>query len=182
MSTAPFALTPEPIAGNSLTQYLRSMTNSLGSSGAATFGAGQGTVTAGVDALQAPLQYYQSILSGNKPQMESAIAPEKSDILANYRAKRRKLASGVRGGGTNSAVAGSEFAEAGDVASLLQKLRPQAAAGEADVASKEAGIGVEESQLGNQQLFQALAGILSERGQDQDIGAFLSESALSALF
>jgi hypothetical protein len=63
-------------------------------------------------------------------------------------------------------VAQSEFSQAGDVASLLQKLRPQAAEGASQVAGKVLQAGVEESQIGSAQLFQALQGILSERGQD----------------
>jgi hypothetical protein len=173
---ASFALSPEPVSGNSLTKYLRSITNSLGSSGASTFGTGQGTVQQGVQGLDSSLSYYTDILSGNKSAMEAATAPEKSDILSQYRARRRKLASGARGGGTNEAVASSEFSQAGDVASLLQKLRPQAAQGAASVSGKLADLGISESELGNQQLFQTLASILGERGQDVS----QQESELSA--
>ena len=188
--TSPMPLAPEQTTGqDSLTTYLRSLTNSLGTSGSNVFTQGQGTVQAGVAGLQWPMNYYSSILSGNKAEMESAIAPEKSDILSQYRARRRQLAKGQRGGGTNEAVASSEFAEAGDISALLQKLRPQAAAGEAQVAGQVAGLGIEESRLGNEQLFQALAGLLSRRGQNTstdnaNIGALTSglESVFSAIF
>jgi len=185
MSTQAFSLAPEPISGDSLTQYLRSLTDSLGSSGGSTFQAGQNIFQQGVQSFAAPLQYYQDILSGDKSKMEAATATEKSDILSQYRARRRQQASGPRGGGTNAAVASSEYAEAGDVAGLLGKLRPQAAAGEAGIASEIAGLGAKESALGNEQLFQALSGLMSRRGQnvsqDQSNLGFLS-SGLQAVF
>jgi hypothetical protein len=166
MSTNAFSLAPEPISGDSLTQYLRSMTNSLGAAGSQTFGQGQNILAQGLQGLKAPMSYYSDILSGNKAEMESAIAPEKSDILSQYRARRKQLAAGQRGGGTNEAVAESEFKQAGDVAALLQKLRPQAAAGEAQIAREVAGLGIQESHMGDEQLFQALGGLLARRGQN----------------
>ena len=119
---------------------------------------GQGDYQQGLSDFGPALDYWNSILSGNKAQMENAIAPEKDDILSQYRAKRKQLAaSGSRSGGTNEAVAQSEFSQAGDVASLLQKLRPQAAKESSDIAGKLAQLGLSESGIGNDQMFQALA-------------------------
>ena len=129
---------------------------------------GQGDYQQGLSDFGPALDYWNSILSGNKAQMENAIAPEKDDILSQYRAKRKQLAaSGSRSGGTNEAVAQSEFSQAGDVASLLQKLRPQAAAGEADIAGKIAQLGLGESEMGSQQWMAALQAAVTQRGQDK---------------
>ena len=128
MSPSPLATQPTTGQG-SLTNYLQSMTNLLGTQGQQTFSSGQQQYGAGVQDFGPSMQYWQNILSGNKAEMESSIAPEKEGILDRYRAARKKIAqTGQRGGGTNEAVAQSEFSQAGDTAKLLQELRPQAAA------------------------------------------------------
>lgn len=169
MGSGAFPLSPEPISGNSMTSYLRSLTNAFGQQGQQILGSGQGTLAQGLQDFQQPLQYYQDILSGNKSSMESAIAPEKASVLSKYRAARKSIqANNGRSGGTNEAVASSEFSQAGDIAGLLQKLRPQAAKGEADIASQIGSLGIEESGLGASESFQALSSLLTERGQDMN--------------
>jgi hypothetical protein len=164
---SPSPLATEPVTGNSLTQYLRSMTNLFGTQGEQTFSSGQQQYQAGLQDFGPSMQYWQNILSGNKAEMESAIAPEKEGILERYRAARKKISqTGARGGGTNEAVAQSEFSQAGDTAKLLQQLRPQAAQQSAQIASQVANLGLNESNLGLTSLTAALQGILSERGQD----------------
>jgi hypothetical protein len=151
-------ISTEPLTGDSLSQYFKSMTNVLGQGGQETFNTGQRGYAAGVQDFGPALDYWNSILSGNKSQMETSIAPEKNDILSQYRAKRKQLAAtGSRSGGTNESVAQSEFSQAGDIASLLQKLRPQAAQQSSDIAGKLAQLGLSESGIGNDQMFQALA-------------------------
>jgi hypothetical protein len=142
--------------------------------GSANFGVGQAYLNEGMRDFSGPMEYFSQILSGNKSQMESAIAPEKNDILSQYRAKRKQLAaSGSRSGGTNEAVAQSEFSQAGDVASLLQKLRPQAAAGESDIAGKIAQLGLSESEIGSQQWLASLQAAVGIRGQDFSLAGAL---------
>ena len=146
-------------SANELTQYLQGM-------GSANFGVGQAYLSEGMRDFSGPMDYFSQILSGNKSQMESAIAPEKNDILSQYRAKRKQLAaSGSRSGGTNEAVAQSEFSQAGDVASLLQKLRPQAAQQSSAIAGQITDAGLKESDMGMQALAQMLQAGVTERGQ-----------------
>jgi len=190
-------LAPEGIdsSQDSLTQYMRSLTNMLGQQGQATFGQGQQGYGAGqktlegaiptlkqsLQGLAAPEQYYQNLLSGDKAAMESAVAPETSSILDQYRGKRSQMAKlGPRGGGTNEAIAGSQFGQAGDVAKVLQTVRPQAAQGAqgvsqaratigkgiADVGATQGELGLKESGQGLQQLSDALQGLLQRRGQN----------------
>ena len=142
------------------------LTQELQSGGGQTFGSGQDIFKQGLTDFGPSMKYFQDILSGNKSEMEAATGAEKSDILSQYRARRRQLARGQRGGGTNEAVASSEFSQAGDVAALIQKLRPEAAKGSAEIAGQVAGLGLKESELGQQQMFQALSGYLAARGQD----------------
>lgn len=170
MSPSPLATQPTTGQG-SLTNYLQSMTNLLGTQGQQTFSSGQQQYGAGLQDFGPSMQYWQNILSGNKAEMESSIAPEKEGILDRYRAARKKIAqTGQRGGGTNEAVAQSEFSQAGDTAKLLQQLRPQAAAASGQEAGQIAGLGLQESGLGLQQTFAALDAILTQRGQNVQQG------------
>jgi hypothetical protein len=203
---APGTLAPEGLdrGQDSLTQFLRSMTNLLGQQGQQTFAQGQKTAGTGegvlksslpalrqsLQGLASPEQYYQNILSGDKAAMEQAVAPETSSILDQYRGKRAQMAKlGPRGGGTAEAVAGSQFGQAGDVAKVLQTARPQAAQGAQQVAGQRAqtggaiaGVGAQLGQLGlgesgqgMQQLAQTLQGLLARRGQDMGPGSISSQ-------
>jgi hypothetical protein len=195
-------LAPEGIdkGQDSLTQYMRSLTNLAGqqgqqgvTEGRATARTGQNIVTSGLpvmrqalQGLAGPEQYYQSLLGGNKAEMESAVAPETSSILDQYRGKRNQMAKlGPRSGGTGEAVAGSQFGQAADVAKVLQSVRPMAAQGAQQVASARSGIGqgiagmgaqlgqlgLGESGQGIQQLQQALQGLMQRREQNMGIGS-----------
>ncbi len=195
-------LAPEGInkSQDSLTQYLRSLTNMLGGGGKADVAEGRGTARTGegvlkaglpamsqaLQGLAAPEQYYRSLLGGDKAAMESAVAPETSSILDQYRGKRSQMAKlGPRSGGTGEAIAGSQFGQIGDVSKVLQSVRPQAAKGATDVAGARAGIGqgigqmgaqlaqlgLGESGQGLQQLLGALQGLMQRREQDMGIGS-----------
>lgn len=157
------------------------LTNYLSQLGSGSFISGTQTFDVGLSAFGPAQNYWNDILSGNKAAMETAIAPEKQDILSQYRARRRQLAAGPRGGGTNQAVAESEFAQAGDVASLLQKLRPQAAKETTDIASRISQLGLGESEQGMQQLLAALSAAVGIRGQDFSLGGQLATSVINAL-
>jgi hypothetical protein len=156
-----------PTTGNSMTQFLQSLQSALTTSGSQAFGTGQTAFGAGLQDFQPAQQYWQDILSGNKSEMESAIAPEKSSILDQYRAKRRSRAQlASRSGGTNEAETAAGYSEAGDVSKLLQTLRPQAAKESSDIAGKIASLGLSESGIGNEQIFQALSAALTQRSQN----------------
>ena len=185
---------------DSLTQALRSLTNLLGAGGPKDIAEGRNATRTGQNilasglpvqrqalaGLASPEQYYQRLLSGDKAEMEAAVAPETTSILDQYRGKRKQMAGlGSRSGGTNEAVAGSNFGQAADVAKVLQSARPQAAQGAQQVAGAQAGIGqgisgtgaqlgqlgLSESSQGLQQLQAALQGLLQRREQNMGIGS-----------
>jgi hypothetical protein len=158
---------PPATGGNSATNFLQSLEGVLSNQGQGTFGQGQANYSAGVQDFAPAQDYWQSILSGNKAEMESAIAPEKSDILSQYRARRKQLAAtGARSGGTNEATAQSEYSQAGDVAKLLQRLRPQAAEESAGIAGELAKLGLGETAAGAGETQTALNAALAQRGQN----------------
>jgi hypothetical protein len=105
--------------------------------------------------IQAPMDYYAKLLSGDKAAMAEAIAPEAQRIGSNY-AMASNTARTVmpRGGYASTTMANLPFRQAGEINTLLQTLRPGAAA-----AMGTLGLGA--GQLGSQagsNMIQALAG------------------------
>ena len=182
---ASYGIAAPPTTGNSMTAFLQSGEGALSKGGQATFGQGQQEFGQGIQDFGPALNYWNDILSGDKSKMEQAIAPEKEDILSQYRARRRNMAKlSSRSGGTNEAMASSEFSEAGDVSSLLQKLRPQAAKESSAIAGEIAKLGLGESQMGLSAINDSISAALSQRGQNvqqqgQEFG--LAESLITAL-
>jgi hypothetical protein len=160
------AVNTNPYYSSGKTPDLSQAKVQLTAAGNQSFGSGQQTYNQGLQDFGPALDYWNSILSGNKAEMESAIAPEKNDILSQYRAKRKQMAAtGSRSGGTNEAVAQSEFSQAGDVAGLMQKLRPQAAQQSSAIAGQITDAGLKESDMGMQAIAQMLQAGVTERGQ-----------------
>lgn len=64
--------------------------------------AAKNLVSTGADAISQSLGYYSKLLSGNRPAMQQAIAPEANAALAQSDAQKRQLAATgtARGGGT----------------------------------------------------------------------------------
>jgi hypothetical protein len=177
--------TPPGTGGNTMTNFLQSLQGVLSNQGQSVTQSGQQIFGQGVQDFAPAQSYWNSILSGNKSEMESAIAPEKADILSQYRARRKQLAAtGARSGGTNEATAESEYSQAGEIAKLLQQLRPQAAKESAGIAGEKAKLGLAESGFGLESTSAGLNAALAQRGQNvqqqgQEFG--LTETLLSAL-
>src|SRR5947208_1730502 len=73
-------------------------------------------------------KYYEGILSGDRQKALETVAPEAGSILSAYdTAKRAASEFSPRGGGRNAALQELPYRESGDITSLLQKVRPEAA-------------------------------------------------------
>jgi hypothetical protein len=105
------------------------------------FGLNQATSTASAasSALQGPQAYWASILSGNRPAMQQAVAPETNAVNAAGDAQRRQQeAMGTaRGGGTASANQTAETGRMAQIDNLLMQARPEAAKESARVGETE---------------------------------------------
>jgi len=182
MFPSPFLPQPNPKGDQSpLVDALTSINNFLPNQGLnfqtlgqQAFQTGEAGLAEGMAAYGPALSYYSKILSGSPGEMESAVAPEKASILDQYRAARKKRANlAPRSGGTNEATAQADYDQAGQVAALLQKLRPQAAqgtmeaaAGIGDIATKQAQLGLAESGQGQADIFNTIQALLAQRGQN----------------
>ena len=85
--------------------------------------------------IQAPMDYYSKLLSGDKAAMAEAIAPEAQRIGSNYAMAANSARSNMaRGGYASSTLANLPFKQAGETNTLLQLLRPNAAAAMGNLA------------------------------------------------
>ena len=85
--------------------------------------------------IQAPMDYYAKLLSGDKAAMAEAIAPEAQRIGSNYAMAANSARSNMaRGGYASSTLANLPFKQAGETNTLLQTLRPNAAAAMGNLA------------------------------------------------
>jgi hypothetical protein len=189
------AFSPEPIAGNSLTQYLRSLNNSLAPQSEQYQNVGQGLVGASLPGFQAAgdtsqkalstlqpsVDYWTKILSGDEKTQLQAIAPQVQQIEAGYAGALAGASKNMaRGGYASTIQANLPFQQAQDVSNVLAKLQPAAAqalvqaaqsqGSIAEVQSRIAGtlaqLGLSETQLGQQIMQTLLQSLLAGRGQD----------------
>ena len=164
-------LTPEPIQGNSLTQYLRSLTNYGGNTGSSLLSSGTGMTGQAAD-------YWSGILSGNPTALASAMQPEITAASQQYNAARQQANTfAPSGGGRSSLMAQLPFQQAGTVSNIIAQARPQA-------AQQLANLGLGTAGLGGNLLGLTLNSILGERGQDmqqQNANMGFLTSGLSSL-
>lgn len=82
----------------------------------------------GMPAAQQPINYWSSILSGDRSKMASAMGPELSRIGEGYQqAGQTSTALMPRGGPTPDFLAQQPYNQQRDVSTLFQQFRPQAA-------------------------------------------------------
>jgi hypothetical protein len=114
---------------------------------AATYGLTQAqqTIPQATSALQAPLNFFQSLLSGNRNEIMSALSPSISTLSSEYDTGRKTAQEfAPRGGGRAAALEEEPFQEASQIESLVQGAQTEGAQGVASIASELADIGLGE--------------------------------------
>ena len=151
-------LAPQPVNGanDSLTAFFRSLTNLTGQTGvnqvnqgAATIGQGLQTVgtglgdqATGMQTLQAPIDFYTKLLSGDPATMTQALAPTASLISQQYEGAKSATGTGLPSGGFRStAMAGLPFAQASKVGDAALGLQSEAAKQLGTLGGEQATIG-----------------------------------------
>ena len=90
----------------------------------------------GQPAVQQPLNYWASILSGDRSRMTSAMGPELSRIGEGYQQAGQTLAAlNPRGGPTPDFLSQQPYNQQRDVSTMFQQARPQAAQQSASTGS-----------------------------------------------
>ncbi len=182
--TSSGGLAPEPVSGDSLTQFIRAFSNYLQNQGQGTFNYGQqltgqgaqGFQTAG-ETLQPSVDYWTKLLSGDPSVTSAAVAPSAGVISKQYDAASRAAATSLPRGGFSAGLQASlPFQKASQIGGLVQNLQPLAAQGlqqsaglQGSLAQGLGGLGLGTSQLGSGLLDLAGNTQLTRRGQNYGV-------------
>jgi hypothetical protein len=117
--------------------------------------------------------YYSGILSGNKADIMSQLAPEISTIQGQDKQAAKNIAEFTpQGGGQTAELSELPFTQSGQITNLMSQAQQQAAQGLAGLAGAQGQLGLgESSQAGNflglneQALQSAMAGLLGKQQQ-----------------
>lgn len=194
-STAPGQIAYQGISPSqdSATQFFRSLTNKDALDGSVSQTKGIGGVDDSSHHLQKVLDYYTSLLGGNRDEVSSAIGPEADQIGTQFDNIRKMVSQGgSRGGGSASTLSTLNQQQTAQITDLINKSRRGAASGLQSAAGQEANTGFNQQTLGQAQQDRALQaelaklGInLGERGQNMklagELGSSLGSSAITAL-
>lgn len=140
---------------------------------------GRNLIGMGTQAVQKPLDYWGSILSGNRGMMTSALAPEISQIGQGYSQANKTSAALMPRGGPSAEVQGQmPFQQQRDVSSLFQQARPAAAGALGNLGGSILGQGA------NALYASTAAGrdILTQQQQMQDANRLRGSSIGAGLF
>lgn len=181
-------LTPQPISGDSLTQYWRSLTNQMGNTGGQFLSAGVPTTNTGIgyagqgmdtfgkalSTLDPSVSYWNAILSGDPKALTAATAPTANALSSIYSGATNTASMDTPAGGYRSAsLAALPQSYASQVGNYLLNLQPTAANALNTIAGTQAGIGAGQGQLG--------LGV-GQLGLGQSgLGANIQQSALASL-
>lgn len=126
---------------------------------------GQQNVTSASSNLSQAANYESGILSGNRDTVLATEAPEISSLLSSYDSARKASAQlAPRGGGRSSYLNELPYKEAGDVNSLIQKARPEAAKALTQTANAQALLGESEQSLAGSDINSSLNFLLGKAG------------------
>lgn len=139
---------------------------------------GIGATRGAMERLNPVIDYWSRLLSGNRGEMTSVLAPELNQIADNYRAAQMASANLTpRGGGRASLMQALPFQQARDVSTLLQTLRPQAAQGLGQTVGQLGGLAGQIGSLGSG-LMSGGSNLLSSANQSLLAGTTAGRSIL----
>lgn len=121
----------------------------------------------GSEALDPVLNYLKGILGDNPAAILDATRGDRGRVIDQYDTARKTIASfGPRGGGTNAALAGSQFDEAQSLADLTSDKRSEAVALSSQLGTALEGLGLSADQLASSDLNSVLNAVLAREGFD----------------
>jgi hypothetical protein len=159
-------LATEPIQGNSLTQFIRSIEGLTGQQGQGILGQGLSTTNQGVTAVAPVLSYLTNLVQGNQADITQAAQPEIDQIQQQFDQIRNLISLQPRGGGKTTALAEAPFQEAGQIQRTEGQLRSNAATSLGNLGTQLAGVGLGEAGLGAGLEQQSSNIALTKEGQD----------------
>ncbi|HYT08982.1 MAG TPA: hypothetical protein VEL77_15160 [Rugosimonospora sp.] len=159
----------QPVSGDSLTQFFRSLTNLTGTTGenllnqgGATTAMGLGGVGQGFQTMQPSVDFYTKLLSGDPKTMTEALAPTSALIGQQFQRAGQGADANLPMGGYRSQVMSElPFAQAGMVGNAVLGLQPAAAQGLGQLGGLQGQLGLGVAGIGSQQTGQGLASLES---------------------
>lgn len=163
----PGGIAQEPVTGDSLTQFLRSTSNLMGSSGAGALQQGGNVFSNALSSFEAPFNYYSNILAGDPAATSAAIAPDVANIDKVFGGAEKSVGQGAaRGGFRSASMAELPFQKAGSISESVLKQRGGAAAALTQISQMIAALGASQEGLGAGLLGATEQGQLARRGQN----------------
>ena len=157
----------EPIQGDSLTRYVRSIQNLTGAQGQGILGQGLSDVQGGLTAAQPALQLLTQLTKGNWGDISTAMQPEVDQITQQFDQIRNMVSMQPRGGGKATALAEAPFQKAGAIQRAAGEARMGAVGQLGNLATNLAGIGLGEANLG--QSLESLGANIAMQRRGQNI-------------
>ncbi len=134
------------------------------------------TLTGARETLAGPLDFWKTILGGDRQEMLSALAPEVNTIVSQYDTARRNITNlAPRGGGRSAIQAESRFEEANVIQRLLQESRRRAATEVSAIGGQLTALGAAELGAATGTTTNLINSLLAKR--EQDIGTSSSIGA-----
>lgn len=125
------------------------------------------TLTGARETLAGPLDFWKTILGGDRQEMLSALAPEVNTIVSQYDTARRSLTNlAPRGGGRSAIQAESRFEEANVIQRLLQESRRRAATEVSAIGGQLTALGAAELGAATGTTTNLINSLLARRQQD----------------
>lgn len=134
MAAAGSGLQLEPIQGNSLTSFIRSIEGLTGQQGQTTFQSGLQTASPAID-------YLTKLVKGDQGDVTQAAQPEIDQITQQFDQIRNMISLQPRGGGKTSALAEAPFQKSAAIQRTEGAMRGGAASELAGLGLQEAGLG-----------------------------------------
>jgi hypothetical protein len=141
-----------------------------GAASASLFGTGSSLLSGGMASLQPVIDHLMKLLSGDPGAVDQAAAPQVARVIDQYDTARKNIAEfSPRGGGTNSALAGSRVQEGRDISDVKNNAITSAISQLAQVGGTELSAGEAASSSGLQGMLQTLQAAIQSKGQNIDL-------------
>lgn len=162
-------------AGINSSDILRQGINLAGGQGVNLANLGNTILGTGIGTLQAPVDFYSKLLSGDPATMTSALAPTASAIEAQYQPLISNAQMNMpRGGFSASTAAELPFTIAGEVGKTAETLQPAAASALSQLGLDVSQLGATEQRLGQSGIQAILNAALGKMGATASITDILS--------
>lgn len=175
MATPGSSLALEPIQGNSLTAFIRSIEGLAGTQGQQAFQTGQQQTQQGLSAAGPALDLLTNLVKGDQGDITQAAQPEIDQITQQFDQIRNLVSLEPRGGGKTSALAEAPFQKASQIQKTEGALRSNATSQLGSLATNLAGIGLGESNLGLGLESLSAQTALGKEGQDYSQASALQQ-------